>query len=350
MALAACLVLWSAILGAVVIGRDGCRVTLSTPRPDAGVPRAPDSGVDASYPIPSQLEQIAWPEPPRIEREIEVSDTQQLILAVGQSGTHARVSGRHDAQVFVRASDFVLDLDDHAYVQRVYVEQGVERVVLRGGTVGSIELAAPIDVGAAEPAVREELWVRDVRIERMRVGRSPDPLVLRGQRVALVDVYARGDRHAVWFDDTLGVGSADVTIASCRLDSDGFAPTVELRDVARAIVIDSRLANLVLPTLDVGGRSGSVFVGRTVFAGMGARVGVAPDDQIERACFGGNAFHHQTGSTLEVGLTQVETLIANGNRVFTDGRSELSDGYPGAPAHWQVAGNVVAPYVAPPAD
>jgi hypothetical protein len=311
--------------------------------PDAA---SPDAGV--AIELPSELGEVVWPAPPETVRELEASTRGDIEAALALTGTHVRVTGQHEATFFVSASDIAIDLEDDATLERVYVDQGVQRVAIRGGQIGSIELAPPIDFNAPAPRVTEELWIRDVRVEGVRMRASDSALVLRGHRLAIVDVDVTAARYSVWVGDTLDVPSEDVTLVRSSFASDGPEATVRMHDVVRAVIVDTRLSNTLKHNVRVHGRSDLVFVIGNVLTGTGAMMGTQPGDALERIWFSRNVLYQRRPGSLVVEPTAIAALTAIENTVYSDEFSEVEQGYSDAPPRWRFEGNVIAPYREPP--
>lgn len=324
---------------------------------DAGVPQLRDAGAlegsDAD-PDASRVsdgfdgaEAIVWPAAPRIEREVDAINREQLEAAIAVPGTRVRAFGDHDGILVLGVSDVAIELASGARIERLLIAQGVHRVSISGGEVGSIELAPPIRFGDREPRVIDDLWVRDVRIESVRITASDSALVVRGHRIAIVNVDVVAERYCVWVGDTMGVPSEDIRIASSRLASAGPEATVRMHDVVRAIVVDSRLSNTLKHNVRLHGRSDMVFIGRNVLVGTGAMMANQAGDQLERIWFVGNTVHQRREGTLVVAAEQLTVLTAMENVVYTDAFSEFEHGYPDAPPRWRVERNRIAPFVEP---
>lgn len=286
---------------------------------------------------------IAWPELPRVEREVHVRSEQDA-AAARRTGTRLLIHEDVD-RVVIGADDVELVVDDDARVGRVLIEKGHGRIRIAGGRYGVIELQIPGRHVPPPVTFRSEWRVHDVTIEDVDIDADDTALYLRGQRIAVVNSRANAERYAVWSGDTGDFQSEDIILAGNRFDSAGPESTVRLVAVNRAVVVDNVLENSRKHDFRVHGESDQIFFARNTLLNTGIMVGSMDGDRVGSVWLVDNVFHHRVPSLLQAPPERIERLVARGNRVYSDRWDCFVCGQSGA--GWEVGENPCAAYRPP---
>lgn len=111
---------------------------------DGGAPGGADAGDDASRVSDAfdDVEAITWPEEPRIAREVDAMNREQLEAAIATPATRVRVTGAHGGSLAIGASDVAIELADGASIERLLIAQGAALIVTRADGAASSRLSA----------------------------------------------------------------------------------------------------------------------------------------------------------------------------------------------------------------
>lgn len=290
--------------------------------------------------LPTALEPLRWPEPPRIARVVAIDDAGASAV-VDREGTRVVVRSRIE-HLQIRASDVEVRVRDGARVGQLSIERGLSRILLAGGSYGAIELPVPAQHVPAPPVWRPEWLVTDVTIDGVEVEAADTAFAVRGRRVAIVNSRASAGRYSIWCGDTHDFQTEDLVVAGNRFDSAGPEATVRLVGVRRAVVVDNELENTLKHDFRVHGTSDAVLFARNRLVNTGLMIGSMPGDRIGAVWVLDNELHHVVPSLFEIGRDRVRRLTVRGNRVYSDRWRCFVCG--GARAGWDVGDNPVAPY------
>jgi hypothetical protein len=293
--------------------------------------------------LPPEL-RVRWPAPPRpAEREVVHGEGGEV--RVERERTRLVVQADLERLV-VAASDVEVEVAEGVRIGGVYVDRGTERIRLRGGRYGRIELAVPARFDASPPEYRAEWLVRDVTIDGVDVDSEAEDgaFLLRGRRIAVLRSRVRAERYAVWVGDTGDLQSEDVVIAGNDLRAAGAEATVRLVSVVRSAVVENRLSNPEKHNYRVHGRSDLAFAARNRLLDAGLMLASMEEDEIGAVWFVDNTIRHRTPSLLVVDRpagSRLRRFVATGNAIRTDETDCFLCEPP--PPGWTVRDNVLRP-------
>lgn len=301
---------------------------LDAPALDAGSAMEPDAqGPQDTGPAPGPITydlgtapeglELHWPVPPRIVREVRVTDAAQLTAAV-TSGTRV-VLAVSVPRVFIAQSDVELVVEEGVHVELLQIDHRIARITIRGGSFGGIQVEIP---GTYYPT---EEWHADWRttdllIDDVDVDAADTAFLLRGGvRMAVTNSRAHAVRYGVWLGDTADFGSEDIIVAGNQIRVDGPEATVRFVHVARSAVVGNRLENTSKHNYRTHGRSRENWAARNVLVGTGMMLGTLPTDTwvIERQWVESNTLYHSVPSLLELDATLLD-LVMRDNHTYTD--------------------------------
>lgn len=291
--------------------------------------------------LPAELAELAWPAPPRITREVEVTSAAEMQAAVDVDGTRVRVRGAIPERVTVHGSDIEIVGDAQSSVARLGLDSA-HRVRITGGEYGVIELQPPARWNP-DPRYDIALLSTDVMIERVRVVADDTAFLVRGRRVAVIDSDVTAERYSLWAGDTGPLDGEDLIVAGNTFRSAGPEATVRIHDVIRSVVVDNVLSNTAKHNYRVHGRSDRAFAARNLLLGTGVMIGTQPGDRVGTIIFVDNVLHHLSPSLFQLELSAIARLVCRGNVAYSD-RPHAFYAYSEVPAGWEVAGNQRLPY------
>ncbi|HEY8430005.1 MAG TPA: hypothetical protein VIL20_16600 [Sandaracinaceae bacterium] len=315
------------------------------PPPDAGTePPPPPDPIAALGPLPPEMAGLRWPEQPRIEREVTVTNVEDLRREAGVSGTRIHVRGAVGGDVSVNADDIEILADDATRLGRVSIGHGVSRVRIAGGTYTDIYISIPAEF---YPSVRyrPEWMVEDVTIEDVNVHSSNMAFEIRGRRIAIVRSRVTAARYSVWCGDTGPMQSEDVILHENVFDSAGPEATVRLVQVLRSATVSNVLVNTAKHNYRIHGTSDLNYAANNLLINTGVMLGRMPGDDLGRVWFDDNVFHH-TAPDLFNPDTGIDMLHATGNVAYTNVWSCFY--CPSPQPGWTLASNRTEPYRPPP--
>jgi len=309
-------------------------------------------------PLPPELE-IRWPAPPVTEREVEIGSVPAGGLRLEQPGTRILIA-TNVADLTVAASDIEVRMADGVRIEHVFIDKEVKRLRFQGGRYGEIVFRIP---ASFDPDVWHSEWmIEDVLFDGVEVERPvaehAAALLIRGRRVAVVRSRVRVRRYSVWIGDTVGFANEDIILAGNDLHSGGESvddheeveATVRIQPVHRAVVVENRLTNTVKHNYRVHGQSDLVFAARNTLVNAGVKMALEARDALGTIWLQDNVFHQTLDSLLGLDNppgSEIERLIATGNRIFTSRGHECFVCANPLPSGWEDRDNVVTS-VTPP--
>jgi hypothetical protein len=288
---------------------------------------------------------LRFPAPPHTTREVIVNDPALAGEPFRESGVRISVSVNVD-QLTLAASDIAVEVRAGVRVGTLFVAREVERIHVRGGTFGRIELQVPGRFAPPPEEWRADWLIQDVLIESVEVNaeRDESAFLLRGKRIAIVDSRARAGNYAVWVGDTASFQSEDVIVARNNFEVSGAESTVRLVNVLRSAVVDNRLENPQKHNYRVHGNSDLAFAARNTLVHGGVMLASMPDDRVGTVWFNDNTIHNTLESLLVVERARLVRFAARGNRIYSNiWTCFFCDE---APAGWDVPAeeNAIEPY------
>lgn len=291
-------------------------------------------------PLPPELDALRWPEPPRIDRELEATDATALQRAIDTGRTRVRVTGRIAGTLVVHASDVEIVIGEGARIEQVVIDRGVHRVRVADGAIGGVELLPPaMFTDDHRPRYDEDLFVEDVTLDGLRVDASDSAFVIRGRRVAVLGCDVRAERYSLWAGDTGPLDGEDLIVAGNTFRSAGPESTLRMHDVRRSVVVDDVLENGRKHNYRVHGRSDLAFAARNTLIRTGMMLGTEPGDAVGTIFFVDNVLHHEAPSLLDIDPSGIRRLVYRGNVAYTDVWDSCYP-YPSVREGWTVEDNL----------
>ena len=315
------------------------------------------SGLTIQWPAPPQIE-IYSPIIPPIKISSPIGITSPLIssplegrtVIIDQANIRVIISADID-QLTLAASDIDVEVNNNVYIGTLYIQKGLSRFRIRGGTYGRIELAVPADFNQ-NPAVYNGDWlIQDVMIDSVTViNTTSSGFLLRGKRIAILNSHVQGFHYSVWAGDTTDFQNEDIILANNVFESAGPEATVRLVSVLRSVVVDNRIINVGARSATeeiinkhnyrIHGKSDFNLAARNTLVKSGLMIGTMEGDDLGTVWFQDNFIYHITPSLLEVDdPSHIRHFIATGNNIF----SEVWDCFlcRETPADWRFENNYI---------
>ncbi len=296
-------------------------------------------------PLPAEMAGLRWPTAPTTTREVTVTDAASLAREASVPGTRILANGVSGGGLSLSANDVEIIFDGSSRLGTLSFGHGTQRVRVVGGQWSGVRFPIPASWDGGGPSYRSDWMAEDISLEGLRVVSGDSAIELRGRRIAILESDITAERYSVWCGDTGPMQSEDLILFRNSFDSAGPESTVRLVSVLRTATIENRIANSNKHNYRIHGTSDLAYARDNLLINTGVMLGRMAGDTLNRIWFDDNVFHHVAPDLFNPDGA-IGSLRARRNLAMTDVWSCFYCG--AAPAGWDIADNVVAPYTPAP--